>query len=41
LSREEKAKLWPWLLKEGQALWAYFQMFTKREFPVILITPDK
>lgn len=41
LSREEKAQLWPRLLKEGQALWAYFQMFTTREFPVILITPDK
>ena len=41
LSREEKAELWPHLLKEGQAFWAYFQMFTKRDFPVILITPDK
>ena len=41
LSREEKAPLWPRLLKEGQPLWAYFQMFTKREFPVVLITPEK
>ncbi|MFN8624774.1 MAG: nitroreductase/quinone reductase family protein [Candidatus Binatia bacterium] len=41
LSREEKARLWPRLLKDGQALWAYFQMFTTREFPVILITPDQ
>ena len=41
LSREEKAELWPHLLKEGQAFWAYFQMFTKRDFPVVLITPDK
>jgi deazaflavin-dependent oxidoreductase (nitroreductase family) len=41
LSREEKAPLWPRLLAEGQPLWAYFQMFTEREFPVVLITPDK
>jgi len=41
LTREEKAALWPRLLKEGQALWAYFQMFTEREFPVILVSPDK
>lgn len=41
LKREEKAELWPRLLKEGQPLWAYFQVFTKREFPVVLITPDK
>jgi deazaflavin-dependent oxidoreductase (nitroreductase family) len=41
LSRDEKAPLWPRLLKEGQPLWAYFQMFTEREFPVVLITPDE
>jgi deazaflavin-dependent oxidoreductase (nitroreductase family) len=41
LSREEKAPLWPRLLQEGQPLWAYFQMFTEREFPVVLVTPDK
>ena len=41
LSREEKAPLWPRLLAEGQPLWAYFQMFTEREFPVVLITPEK
>ena len=41
LTREEKAPLWPRLLAEGQPLWAYFQMFTEREFPVVLITPDK
>ena len=41
LSREEKAPLWPRLLKEGQPLWAYFQVFTDREFPVVLVTPDK
>jgi deazaflavin-dependent oxidoreductase (nitroreductase family) len=41
LSKAEKAQLWPWLLKEGQPLWAYFQMFTQREFPVVLITPKK
>ena len=41
LTREEKAALWPRLLKDGQALWAYFQMFTEREFPVILVSPDK
>jgi F420H(2)-dependent quinone reductase len=41
LTREEKARLWPWLLKNGQPLWAYFQMFTEREFPVVYITPDK
>jgi deazaflavin-dependent oxidoreductase (nitroreductase family) len=41
LSREEKAQLWPWLLKEGQPLWAYFQMFTRREFPVVIITPER
>jgi len=41
LSKEEKARLWPRLLKEGQPLWAYFQMFTQREFPVVLITPEK
>lgn len=41
LSREEKAPLWPRLLKEGQPLWAYFQMFTEREFPVVIINPDK
>lgn len=40
-TREEKARLWPRLLKEGQALWAYFQMFTPREFPVIILTPEK
>ena len=41
LSKEEKAKLWPRLLTECQPLWAYFQMFTEREFPVVLITPEK
>ena len=41
LSKEEKARLWPRLLKECQPLWAYFQMFTEREFPVVLITPEK
>ena len=41
LSREEKARLWPWLLQKGQPLWAYFQMFTQREFPVVIITPEK
>jgi deazaflavin-dependent oxidoreductase (nitroreductase family) len=41
LTREEKAALWPRLLKECQPLWAYFQMFTEREFPVVLITPEK
>jgi len=41
LSREEKAQLWPRMLKEGQPLWAYFQMFTEREFPVVIITPEK
>ena len=41
LTREEKAPLWPRLLKEGQPLWAYFQVFTDREFPVVLVTPDK
>jgi len=41
LSREEKAPLWPRLLKEGQPLWAYFQMFTQREFPAVIITPEK
>jgi F420H(2)-dependent quinone reductase len=41
LSREEKARLWPWLLQKGQPLWAYFQMFTQRDFPVVLITPEK
>ena len=40
LTREEKAPLWPRLLAEGQPLWAYFQMFTEREFPVVLITPE-
>ena len=40
-SREERAQLWPRLLKEGQPLWAYFQMFTPREFPVVIITPEK
>jgi deazaflavin-dependent oxidoreductase (nitroreductase family) len=40
-SREEKAQLWPRLLTEGQPLWAYFQMFTQREFPVVIITPEK
>jgi deazaflavin-dependent oxidoreductase (nitroreductase family) len=40
-SREEKAELWPRLLKEGQPLWAYFQMFTQREFPVVIITPEQ
>lgn len=39
LPKEEKARLWPRLLKEGQPLWAYFQMFTKREFPVVEIIP--
>ncbi len=41
LSRAEKAELWPWLLKAGQPLWAYFQLFTEREFPVVLVTPEK
>jgi deazaflavin-dependent oxidoreductase (nitroreductase family) len=41
LSRDEKAALWPRLLAECQPLWAYFQMFTEREFPVVLITPEK
>jgi deazaflavin-dependent oxidoreductase (nitroreductase family) len=41
ISKEEKAPLWPRLLKEGQPLWGYFQMFTEREFPVVLITPEK
>ena len=41
LSKEEKARLWPRLLKECQPLWAYFQMFTEREFPVVLVTPEK
>jgi len=41
LSKDEKAKLWPRLLAECQPLWAYFQMFTDREFPVVLITPEK
>jgi deazaflavin-dependent oxidoreductase (nitroreductase family) len=41
LSREEKAPLWPRLLAEGQPLWAYFQVFTDREFPVVLVTPEK
>jgi deazaflavin-dependent oxidoreductase (nitroreductase family) len=41
LTREEKAPLWPRLLAEGQPLWAYFQMFTEREFPVVLVTPGK
>jgi deazaflavin-dependent oxidoreductase (nitroreductase family) len=41
LTREEKAPLWPRLLAECQPLWAYFQMFTEREFPVVLITPEK
>ncbi len=41
LSKDEKARLWPRLLAEGQPFWAYFQMFTQREFPVVLITPDK
>ncbi|MDB4433486.1 nitroreductase family deazaflavin-dependent oxidoreductase [bacterium] len=41
LNREEKAPLWPRLLAEGQPLWAYFQVFTEREFPVVLITPEK
>ena len=41
LSKEEKAQLWPRLLKEAQPLWAYFQMFTQREFPVVIITPEK
>ncbi len=41
LSREEKAPLWPRLLTEGQPLWAYFQMFTQREFPVVIITPEQ
>ena len=41
LSKDEKAKLWPRLLQECQPLWAYFQMFTDREFPVVLITPEK
>jgi len=40
-SREEKARLWPRLVKEGQPFWAYFQMFTQREFPVVIITPEK
>ena len=41
LTREEKAPLWPRLLAEGQPLWAYFQMFTEREFPVVLITSEQ
>jgi deazaflavin-dependent oxidoreductase (nitroreductase family) len=41
LSREEKAPLWPRMLKEAQPFWAYFQLFTEREFPVVLITPEK
>jgi deazaflavin-dependent oxidoreductase (nitroreductase family) len=41
MTREEKAPLWPRLLAEGQPLWAYFQMFTEREFPVVLVTPEK
>jgi deazaflavin-dependent oxidoreductase (nitroreductase family) len=41
MTREEKARLWPRMLKEGQPLWAYFQMFTQREFPVVIITPEK
>jgi deazaflavin-dependent oxidoreductase (nitroreductase family) len=40
-NREEKARLWPRLLKEAQPLWAYFQMFTQREFPVVIITPEQ
>jgi deazaflavin-dependent oxidoreductase (nitroreductase family) len=40
-SREERTQLWPRLLKEGQPLWAYFQMFTQREFPIVIITPEK
>jgi len=41
LTREEKAPLWPRLLAEGQPLWAYFQMFTDREFPVVIVSPEK
>jgi len=41
MTRQEKARLWPRMLQEGQPLWAYFQMFTKREFPAVIITPDK
>ena len=41
ITREERAPLWPRMLAEGQPFWAYFQVFTKREFPVILVTPDK
>ena len=41
VSKEKKAQLWPRLLKEGQPLWAYFQMFTEREFPAVIITPEK
>jgi deazaflavin-dependent oxidoreductase (nitroreductase family) len=41
LGREEKARLWPRMLKEGQPLWAYFQMFTEREFPAVMITPER
>jgi deazaflavin-dependent oxidoreductase (nitroreductase family) len=41
LSKAEKAQLWPRLLTECQPLWAYFQMFTEREFQVVLITPEK
>jgi deazaflavin-dependent oxidoreductase (nitroreductase family) len=41
LRKDEKAQLWPRLLAEGQPLWAYFQMFTEREFPVVLVTPEK
>jgi deazaflavin-dependent oxidoreductase (nitroreductase family) len=40
-NREEKAQLWPRLLKEAQPFWAYFQMFTQREFPVVIITPEQ
>lgn len=40
-SREEKARLWPRMLKEGQPLWAYFQMFTEREFPAVIISPER
>ncbi len=41
LTREEKAPLWPRLLAEGQPLWAYFQMFTEREFPVVHVTLER
>jgi len=41
MTREEKARLWPRMLKEGQPLWAYFQMFTQREFQAVIITPEK